>query len=71
MRRAKTKARDMALTLKRIARADERMIKDVTADAGLDPKAMSAWPERALPTLTHAMALADTVGYEIVLRRKA
>lgn len=69
-RRARTKARDMAATLKRMARADERPFYQVVGAAGMHRNSVDQWPEHALPTLTAAMALADAVGYEIVLRRK-
>lgn len=60
----------MAVTLKRIARADERPLYQVTEEAGISRNLVNQWPHATLPTLANAMALADAVGYEIVLRRK-
>lgn len=60
----------MAAALKRMARADERPMYQVAASAGVGVETIRSWPDDTLPTLPHAMALADAVGYEIVLRRK-
>lgn len=69
-RRARTKARKLALALARIARADERPLYEVCAAADITPNALGHWTHRSPPTLTTAIALADAVGYEIILRRK-
>jgi len=71
LRRARTKAFELTDVILRIARADDRSFNALANDAGLNEAVLRTMREhRSAPNVVSLIALADQLGYDIVLKRR-
>jgi len=68
-REARAEGLRLQRALRRIVRADERTLTQVASDAGINERTLDKLSDHSVRLQT-LVALADAVGYEVVLRRR-